>query len=110
DYDGAEPSASSMSVLNLITLAHLLDDEEARRKAERTLARYGPHAGRAGRGIPLMLAGLATWHAPRPQVVVVGEPGREDTAALLAEIARHYLPFSVVIPVEPGGGQGRVGR
>jgi uncharacterized protein YyaL (SSP411 family) len=108
DYDGAEPSASSMSVLNLITLAHLLDDEEARRKAERTLARYGPHAGRAGRVIPLMLAGLATWHAARSQVVVVGEPGRDDTAALLAEIAGHYLPFAVLIPVQPGERQARL--
>ena len=49
DYDGAEPSASSVSVLNLLTLAHLTDDEAARAKAERTLARYGraPAAPRA---------------------------------------------------------------
>jgi uncharacterized protein len=39
---------------------------------------------------------------------VVGEPGREDTAALLAEIARHYLPFAVLIPVEPGERQERL--
>jgi uncharacterized protein len=110
DYDGAEPSASSIAVLNLITLAHLVDDEEARRKAERTLARYGPHAGRAGRVIPLMLAGLASWHAQRSQVVVVGEPGREDAAALFAEIARHYLPFAVLIPVEPGERQTRLAK
>ena len=63
DYDGAEPSASSVSVLNLLTLAHLVDDDGARRKAERTLARYGERAGRAGRVIPMMLAGLSAWHA-----------------------------------------------
>jgi uncharacterized protein len=108
DYDGAEPSASAMSVLNLIALGHLLDDEEARRKAERTLARYGPHAGRAGRVIPLMLAGLSTWHASTSQVVVLGARDAEDTAALKAEIARHYLPFAVVIPVEPGDHQSRL--
>jgi uncharacterized protein len=108
DYDGAEPSASAVSVLNLITLAHLLDDEEARRKAERTLARYGPHAGRAGRVIPLMLAGLATWHAAISQVVVLGARAAEDTATLHREMARHYLPFAVVIPVEPGEPQTRL--
>ena len=98
DYDGAEPSASSVSVLNLLTLAHLVDDDEARRKAERTLARYGERAGRAARVIPMMLAGLSTWHAGAMQVVVVGEDG----AALKREIARHYLPFAVTIPVRPG--------
>jgi uncharacterized protein YyaL (SSP411 family) len=108
DYDGAEPSASAISVLNLIALAHLLDDEDARRKAERTLARYGPHAGRAGRVIPLMLAGLATWHATTSQVVVLGAREGRDTATLQAEIARHYLPFAIVIPVEPGERQARL--
>ena len=98
DYDGAEPSASSVSVLNLLTLAHLVNDDEARRKAERTLARYGARAGRAARVIPMMLAGLSTWHAAAMQVVVVGEDG----ADLTQEIARHYLPFAVAIPVRPG--------
>ena len=37
DYDGAEPSASSVSVLNLLTLAHLTGDDRRAAKAERTL-------------------------------------------------------------------------
>ena len=101
DYDGAEPSASSISVSNLLTLAHLVDDDEARRKAERTLARYGARAGRAARVIPMMLAGLSTWHAGAMQVVVVGDEDR----GLSKEIARHYLPFAVTIPVRPGAQQ-----
>jgi uncharacterized protein len=108
DYDGAEPSASAVSVLNLIVLAHLLDDQEARRKAERTLARYGPKAGRAGRVIPLMLAGLSMWHATSSQVVVLGHREVADTAALRDEIARHYLPFAVMIPMAPGEPQARL--
>jgi uncharacterized protein YyaL (SSP411 family) len=101
DYDGAEPSASSVSVLNLLTLAHLVDDDAARRKAERTLARYGERAGRAARVIPMMLAGLSVWHAAATQIVVVGS----DRSELHAEIAQHYLPFAVNIPVTPGARQ-----
>ena len=97
DYDGAEPSASSVSVLNLLTLAHLLDDDAARRKAERTLARYGDRAGRAARVIPMMLAGLSAWHGGTIQVVVLGDEAHE----LKHEIARHYLPFAVTVPVRP---------
>ncbi len=103
DYDGAEPSASSVSVLNLLTLAHLTGDEEAQKKVERTLARYGARAGKAARVIPMMLAGLSTWHAGVTQVVVLGS-GAAATA-LRAEAARHYLPFALMVPVAPGDPQ-----
>ena len=71
--------------------------------AERTLARYGPHAGRAARAIPFMLAGLCAWHAGIGQVAIVGGRDRA-TIDLKVELARHYVPFSVVIPVAPGEG------
>jgi uncharacterized protein YyaL (SSP411 family) len=92
--------------LNLLMLAHLTDDEDARRRAERTLARYGERAGRAARVIPMMLAGLSTWHAGAMQVVLVGEGG----AGLKTEVARHYLPFAVLIPVRPGPQQETLAR
>ena len=81
DYDGAEPSASSVSVLNLLTLAHLVDDGEARQKVERTLGRYGERAGRAARVIPMMLAGLSAWHAGATQIVVLGDDERRGAAS-----------------------------
>jgi uncharacterized protein YyaL (SSP411 family) len=108
DYDGAEPSASSVSVANLLTISHLLDQPDARAKAERTLSRYGSRAGRAARAIPMMLAQLAAWQAGMSQVVVLGSAS--ETLSLRAEIARHYLPFAVVVPAEPDGGQQRIGR
>jgi uncharacterized protein len=103
DYDGAEPSASAVSVLNLLTLAHLTGDVEARTKVERTLGRYGDRAGRAARAIPMMLAGLSTFHAGATQVVLLGS--QEEGRPLQAETARHYLPFALVVPVAPGGAQ-----
>jgi uncharacterized protein YyaL (SSP411 family) len=103
DYDGAEPSASSVSVLNLLALAHLTGDEEARRKVARTLGRYGERAGRAARVIPMMLAGLSTWHAGASQIVVLG--AGDGARALQLEAARHYAPFAVMVPVTPGDRQ-----
>jgi uncharacterized protein len=110
DYDGAEPAASSVSVMNELHLAYLLDDDEARQRAARTLARYGPRAGRAARVIPLMLAGLSAWHAGLGQVVVVGHPSDDATLLLRAELAKHYLPFAVVIPIVPGPGAEALAR
>jgi hypothetical protein len=108
DYDGAEPSASSVSVLNTLTLAHLTDDTGAREKAQRTLARYGPRAGRAARVIPLMLTGLSFWHAGASQIVVLGPHERVDTQALGAEIASRFLPFAIVVPIDSPDAQTRL--
>jgi uncharacterized protein YyaL (SSP411 family) len=55
-----------------------------------------------------MLAGLSGWHAGTAQVVLLGERESQDTMALHAEVARHYLPFAVVVPVEPGERQSRL--
>ena len=109
DYDGAEPSASSVSVLNLIALAHLTGEEEASRKVERTLGRYGERAGRAARVIPMMLAGLSAWHAGASQIVVVGSAAG-DMKDLREEVARHYLPFAVTFPVREGTQQAALGE
>ena len=110
DHDGAEPAASSVSVLNLLTFVHLWPDEHREDKARRTLARFGPRIGSAGRSVPMMLAGLSTWHAGLSQVVVVGEPEGAATHALTTTLASSYVPFAIVIPVAPGEGQARLAR
>jgi hypothetical protein len=104
DYDGAEPSASSVSAMNVLTLAHLTGDAAYRAKAERTLARYGRRVGAAGRVIPMMLCALSQWHAPSMQIVLVGGRTARPVLELEREIARHYLPFAVQLPVDPDAG------
>jgi uncharacterized protein YyaL (SSP411 family) len=107
DYDGAEPAASSVAVTNLITLGNLIGDHTLLAKAEATLSRYGSRIGGAARVIPWMLAALSAWHADHTQVVIVGDRG-EATRALHLGLARHYLPFSVTVFVEPGDSQAAI--
>jgi uncharacterized protein YyaL (SSP411 family) len=106
DYDGAEPAAGSISVLNLLTLAQLIGGGTWLAKAERTLSRFGPRIGSAARVVPLMLAGLSTRYADHSQIVIVGASGADDTTALWREVSSRYRPFAAVIPVEPGRPQG----
>jgi len=101
DYDGAEPSASSVAALNVLTLSHLTGDAAYRDKAERTLRRYGLRVGAAGRVIPMMLCALSQWHAPTMQIVVVAGPAAAPVRGLEREVAAHYLPFAVHLPVDP---------
>lgn len=109
DYDGAEPSAGSVSAMNLLTFLHLTGDGNTRQKLERALARFGPRLGRAARVVPLLTAALSSYYAGTSQVVVVGERRGPDTVALRRRLASYYLPFSVRVNVEPGAHQRALG-
>jgi uncharacterized protein YyaL (SSP411 family) len=110
DYDGAEPSPSAISVLNLLVLAHLTAEPELFTRIEQTLRMFGPRLGPMARAVPMMMAALSTYHARLSQIVLVGPPQREDRQQLLQTIAGTYQPFSVFIPVEPGERQQAIAR
>jgi len=105
DYDGAEPSAGSVSVLNLLTFLHLEGDDTNRQRIEAALARFGPRLGRAARVVPLMTVALSAYHRGLSQVVVVGPTERDDTMALRRSVASQFLPAAVRLVVEPGSQQ-----
>jgi uncharacterized protein YyaL (SSP411 family) len=115
DYDGAEPAPSSVSVLNLLMLSHLVEDAAWLERVERTLKLFGARLERAGRAVPMMAAALSTYVAGVQQIVVV-HGSKERAAGLRNEteaassqereplsqtIARQYLPFAVVLEVTP---------
>jgi uncharacterized protein YyaL (SSP411 family) len=102
DYDGAEPSAMSVSAQNLLWLSHLTGDAEQRQRAGRALARLGPRGLEAARVSPFMMAALSSWHAGIEQAVIAGEPGREDTRMMQGVLARRYRPSTITIPIAPG--------
>ena len=99
-YDGAEPAASSVAVLNLLALSHLTGDATMGERIERTLALFRDHLGRA---VPMVLAALSTYHAGVPQVVVAGDAEAADTHALLAAVGAVYRPSALVVPALTGG-------
>ena len=72
DYDGAEPTASSVSVLNLLVLSHLVHDPQWTDRIERTLRLFGTRLEQMGRGVPMMAAALSAYTAGLQQIVIVG--------------------------------------
>ena len=110
DYDGAEPSPSSISVLNLLMMAHLTNEAELFERIDRTLKMFGPQIGKVARAVPMMMAALSTYHAKVAQIVIVGAPGDDATKVLMREAVAKYDPFSVIVPVEPGAAQSRLAR
>jgi uncharacterized protein YyaL (SSP411 family) len=122
EYDGAEPAASSVALLNLLALSHLTGDAGSTPKAptpnsqalgvaelgvgnsfsekiDTTLGMFAGSASMRGRAVPMMLAALSTYHSGMPQIVIVGAPGADDTRALADVVRRHYIPTAVLVAV-----------
>ena len=96
DYDGAEPTASSVSVLNLLALSHLSEERAPgwSEKIEKTLRLFAERLEKAGRGVPMMAAALSAYAAGPAQVVIVGE---SESGALARTVANRYLPFAIAL-------------
>ncbi|MGE0593598.1 MAG: thioredoxin domain-containing protein [Vicinamibacterales bacterium] len=101
EQDGAEPSVAALSALNLRALGLLTGREALLARAEQALGAAGPYVPDAARAVPMMLVALSTYHAAPIQVVVAGDPVREDTRALLAVVRQRYMPSAVVVPLRP---------
>jgi uncharacterized protein YyaL (SSP411 family) len=102
EYDGAEPAASSVSVLNLLTLSSLgvgSEDGSYEQKVAKTFGMFANNAAMRGRAVPMMLAALSTYHSGTPQIVIVGRRNDPAAVALHAEVRRHYRPTAIVVPV-----------
>jgi uncharacterized protein YyaL (SSP411 family) len=110
DYDGAEPAPSSVSVFNLLFLSHLTGEGRFVEQIEKTLKMFGPNLAKIARAVPMLMAALSTYHAGIRQIVIVGDRSSEDAAALHAELAGIYQPFSVTVGVQPGAQQTDLAR
>ena len=114
DYDGAEPSASSVSVMNLLVLSHLVDDPALGRSDRADVAAVRARLEQMGRGVPMMARGAvdlsrrtpADRHRRRP---VAGDArvGRRRLSARTRD-GRRYLPFAIQLRLASGRHRRRV--
>jgi uncharacterized protein len=109
-YDGAEPSANSVSALNLIWIWQLTDDKAWKDKAEKTLAASSSQLEKAPEAAPLLAAALDLQLSKHKQIVIAGSPGASDTAALLDLVWRRFLPDAILFLADGAEGQRQLAR
>jgi len=106
DYDGAEPSATSVTVMNLLTLSHLTNDPAFEQAIMRALGLFASRIAQGARTVPMMMAALSAYHAGISQIVIAGDAAASPTRELLDVARRHYLPFAIAIPLDPAHADG----
>jgi uncharacterized protein YyaL (SSP411 family) len=98
DYDGAEPTASAVSVMNLLVLTHLIHDDRWIDEITRTFKLFSVRIERIGRAVPFMAAAFSTHTAGIRQIVIVGT-ARAD--ALERVVSERYRPFTITLSLTP---------
>jgi uncharacterized protein len=105
DNDGAEPSANSVAVSNLLRLGQIRDTGVLREQAEKTITAFAPVLDRMPNAMPQMLVALDFSLAKPRQIVIAGEKEAPDSQALLREARRYYLPDTILLLADGGKGQ-----
>ncbi len=100
--DGAEPAGNSVSAMNLIRLARIIDRPAWERLAAETIGGFGETLRTHPGVLPLMAAAL-DYHLTAPgQVVIAGPRGDSRSRELAGVLATRYLPTTETIPLDPG--------
>lgn len=105
DYDGALPTGNSVTAMNLLRLAQMIDNKKWRDLATNTFmffsATLEQHSGR----MPQLLSAVDFQLKKPKQIIIAGRPGAEDTQKLLQTIFDRYLPNKVLLLADDGPGQ-----
>jgi uncharacterized protein YyaL (SSP411 family) len=97
DYDGAEPSANSVSARNLLRLGRMLNDGGLEARARDVIAACANTLQRVPTAVPQMLVALDLALSAPAQIVIAGK--REEEAVRLANEKLHaeFSPRRVVM-------------
>src|SRR5260370_21829761 len=83
DYDGAEPSGNSVSVMNLVRLAQITNRDQFRQSAGRALSAFASRLSVAPMAVPQLLAARACVTGQPREIIFSGTP---DNAELQAQL------------------------
>jgi hypothetical protein len=110
DYDGAEPAANSIAVLNLLRLAQMLDRKDLWKMAEQALQLFGGRLQSIPHAMPQMLAAIDFSLDKPMQIIIAGKPDAPDTRAMLRAARERFIPNKIVLLADGGEGQDYLGN
>jgi len=96
-YDGAIPSANSVSLVNLLHLARLTGDVAWEERAQKLMAAFFGTVKNQPSAFTHFLVGLDFALNPSQEVVITGEPDASDTQALLSVLNINFAPNKVTL-------------
>jgi uncharacterized protein YyaL (SSP411 family) len=94
--------------MNLLRLARLTGRADLADRADTIFKVFAPDTVRGASAHSHLADAMLFASSPSLEIVIAGEPGADDTGALIAEVREHYLPQAVTLLVPPGADGGAV--
>ena len=101
-YDGAVPSGNSVAMLSLLRLSRLTGNHHYEELADKIGRAFSVRVSRQPAAYAMLMASLDFGLGPTYEVVVVGDPGAQDTLEMLKSLRSRFMPSKVVILVDSG--------
>lgn len=95
--DGAEPSANSTSVGNLIRLSSFVDQKSYITRAEEIIKASVTLLSKIPLALPELVSNYIMYLQPRKQIIIAGDRDSQDTKDLLKCVHSHYMPNKVLM-------------
>jgi uncharacterized protein YyaL (SSP411 family) len=96
-FDGAIPSANSVTMYNFVRLARITGDAGLEEKARQIGSAFSDEIMKTPGGYSQLMSSLDFAIGPSFEIVVVGKKDEEDTQNMIRYINSIYLPNKVVI-------------
>ena len=100
-FDGSIPSGNSVAVMTLLRLAHHLDRNDYRERAEACLRLFAEPMRSQPFGFANLLAAVDFYADGPLEIAVVGDADAAETRALLARLRGRYLPNRTLVLLDP---------
>ncbi|XP_056184378.1 spermatogenesis-associated protein 20 isoform X2 [Falco biarmicus] len=97
DQDGAEPTANSVTVTNLLRAASYSGRTDWVEKAGQILAAFSERLQKIPITLPEMARATAVFHHTLKQVIICGDPQGEDTKEMLCCVRSVFSPNQVLM-------------
>nr|CAB3266516.1 spermatogenesis-associated protein 20 [Phallusia mammillata] len=98
DQDGAEPSANSVSAMNLLRLSAYLNQPNLEEQAQKLLKSFANRLSTVPYALPEMASALLWIWKGHKQIVIRGDAKNPQTQNLVKHVDANFLPFKIVIP------------
>ena len=96
-YDGAIPSANSVSLYNLLLLARMTGDPKWEKRAQAQLRAFAGTVKSQPAAFTYFLCAFDFALRPGQEIVIAGQPGATDTQKLLSALNLDFAPHKVTI-------------
>ena len=96
-YDGATPSGNSVAALNLLRLARMTGKADWEKRADRMLQAFSAAVADVPMAYTQFLVFLDFFLGPGQEIVIAGDPGREETRNIASLIQQRFQPNKVLL-------------